>query len=295
MARWAFWMLLTLLSWGVWAILSRPLESVVSPAQSQAMSTLGVAPILLALWLLSEPSRTASSNRGRLLAFGSGLISSIGNIAYYAALGDAKAATIVPLTALFPVVTILLAVRVLHERVTSIQWMGVALSLAAIAFFYPPGQQRGVSAWMLAALVALVLWGVASLMQKASTLYLSGGASAFWFLLAFVPIGVGILAWQPVSSTVSSDAWALATALGFTLAFGNLTLLLAYAAGGKAAVIAPLSGLYPLVSIPIAIMVFGEPIGGRELAGIVLALVAVVLLAYAPDPPLAGRLSPEGE
>ena len=287
MARWAFWMLLTLVSWGVWAILSRPLESVVSPAQSQAMSTLGVAPILLALWLVSEPNRSAHGNRGRLLAFGSGMISCVGNIAYYGALSDAKAATLVPLTALFPVVTILLAVLVLKERVTPIQWVGVALSVAAIPCFFPPGEQRGVSAWMLAALVALVLWGVASLLQKASTFYLSGGSSAFWFLMAFVPIGIGILVWRPVSSTMDSTAWALAAALGFTLAFGNLTLLLAYAAGGKAAVIAPLSGLYPLVSIPIAIAAFGEPVGGRELTGIVLALVAVILLAWAPDPPVA--------
>jgi transporter family protein len=287
-------MLLTLVSWGVWAILSRPLESVVTPAQSQAMSTLGVAPILLALWWLSEPNPTANANRGRLLAFGSGLISCIGNIAYYGALSDAKAATLVPLTALFPVVTILLAVQVLKERVTAIQWVGVALSVAAIPFFFPPGEQRGVSAWMLAALVALVLWGVASLLQKASTFTLSGSASAFWFLMAFVPIGVGILAWRPVSSSLDVTDWALAAALGFTLAFGNFTILVAYAVGGKATVIAPLSGLYPLVSIPIAIVAFGEPVGARELTGIVLALVAVVLLAAAPDPTVADS-SLEGE
>jgi drug/metabolite transporter (DMT)-like permease len=77
-------------------------------------------------------------------------------------------------------------------------------------------------------------------------------------------------------------------AVGFTLALGNLTILLACAAGGKASVVAPLSGLYPIVSIPIAIFWLGDKVAGRQWLGIALALVAVVLLSYQSDSVAAG-------
>jgi drug/metabolite transporter (DMT)-like permease len=46
----------------------------------------------------------------------------------------------------------------------------------------------------------------------------------------------------------------------------------------------PLAGLYPLVGIPIAIFAFGESLTVREIMGIILALVAVVMLSYQPEP-----------
>jgi len=295
MPRWFFWTLATLFSWGMWAVLSRLIDPTITPAHSQAMSTLGMLPIIAALWAMNEPAAGANRRRGVVLAFGSGVVSCLGNIAYYAALADAKAATMAPLTALYPVVTIVLAVPLLKERIARLQWCGMALSLAAIYLFNVPGEQRGVSAGLLAALLAIVLWGAAALMQKAATFHLSGAASALWFLLAFVPIGALILLKDPLPSGITRDTWALATALGFTLGFGNLTVLLAYAGGGKAAVIAPLSGLYPVISIPMAIVALGERIVLREAAGIALALAAVVMLSRAPEPEASRGATPPGD
>jgi drug/metabolite transporter (DMT)-like permease len=67
------------------------------------------------------------------------------------------------------------------------------------------------------------------------------------------------------------------------LALGNFTILLAFSSGGKASIIAPLASLYPLVSIPIAVVGFHERLGGREIGGIALALAAVVMLSLQPD------------
>jgi drug/metabolite transporter (DMT)-like permease len=60
--------------------------------------------------------------------------------------------------------------------------------------------------------------------------------------------------------------------------------LLAFSSGGKASIISPLAGLYPLVSIPIAILWLGERIGWRERVGILMALAAVILLSFQPEP-----------
>ena len=55
--------------------------------------------------------------RGFWLAFASGVVGSLGNVAYYGAFAaGAKAAAVTPLTALYPIVTIGLALAFLHER-----------------------------------------------------------------------------------------------------------------------------------------------------------------------------------
>ena len=69
-------------------------------------------------------------------------------------------------------------------------------------------------------------------------------------------------------------------ALGLFFSLGNFAILLAFASAGKASIIAPLAGLYPLVSVPIAILFLGEKIGLRETAGIALALASVAALSF---------------
>lgn len=288
MPRWFAWTLLTLLSWGLWAILTKLVGDGVSESQLQVISTLGVLPILAALWFMPEPGPAVNWRRGVRLALGSGIVSCIGNVAYYAALGEAKAATVIPLTALYPVVTVILAVPLLKERVNAWQWFGIVVSLSAIYLFNVPsgsGVEQGLtSRWMLLPLSAIVLWGLAALMQKAATNDISARESAIWFLAAFLPVAGMIQLYNPLPGGISASTWWLAAALGFALAFGNLTILLAFASGGKASIIAPLAGLYPVVSIPIALLALGDRIGWRESCGIVLALAAVVLLSVQSDP-----------
>jgi transporter family protein len=288
MPRWVMWTLLTLLSWGIWAVLFKRIGGQLSEAHSQVISTLGIIPILLALALTKDRTPKLNRRLGILLAICSGILSCLGNIACYQALSHAKAATVVPLTAMSPVVTILLAIPLLRERVHAIQWLGIGVSLVAILLFNvqpeAPELSGAASPWLLVALAAVVLWGITGLMQKMSTNYVSARTSAIWFLAAFIPFAAVILWSNPLPPDISTRTWLLATALGFTLALGNLTILLAFASGGKASIITPLAGLYSVVSIPIAILMFGERINGREALAIALALTAVVLLSYQPQP-----------
>jgi transporter family protein len=233
------------------------------------------------LWLMKESLPTGSPRRGFLLAFGSGIVSCLGNIGlFYLFSRGAKAATIIPITALYPAVTVLLAIPILKERVSTAHWVGILLSLIAIYCFNVAGEQGFLSVWLLFVLIPTVLWGVCGLMQKMSTNHISARTSAIWFLLAFVPLAVVIMMLDPLTSSLSLRAWLLALAVGFTLALGNFTILLAFASGGKASIIAPLAGLYFLVSIPIAMIWLGETVEWREWLGVACALAAVVMLSY---------------
>ena len=62
----------------------------------------------------------------------SGLGLALGLLLFYLALESGKAAVVVPLTALYPVVAVLLSVLFLGERLTWLQWSGLGLALAGI-------------------------------------------------------------------------------------------------------------------------------------------------------------------
>ena len=294
--RWAYWTALAWLSYGTWAVLSKLFGSALSPAHGQALSTLGMLPVMAALALSTSANRSVERNWrwGTLLALLGGVLSCLGNIPYFRVLNSgAKAATVIPITALYPLVTVMLAVPLLKERLNRFQITGIVLSLTAIYLLNVPEERGLLSVWLLIALVPVLLWGLAGLLQKISTNHISGSQSAFWFLSAFVPVGVFVLVQDPLPPGISGWTWLLAVCLGFTLALGNLAVLVAYASNGKASIITPLVGLYPLVSIPIAILILGERIGHREILGVLIAILSILMLSWESPPTPAGSLTPQ--
>lgn len=291
MPAWLIWTFSALLSWGVWAVLSKLLGDALSGEAGQALSTLGMLPLLvfLATW---KPVRFSSlSRRGLIFAFLGGVITCLGNVAYYSALaGGAKAAAVVPLTAMYPVVTILLAVALLRERLSWAQPVGLVLSLAAIWLFNVPEEQGILSPAVVYAVWPILFWGVSGFLQKVATNHLAPEPAALVYLGAFVPVAVILALREPWGNPVSAREWALVLALGFFLAFGNIAVLTAFAKGGKAAVITPLGGLYPIISVPVAVLFLGETVRAREWWGVGCALLSVAALSWEKTP-VAARIS----
>ncbi len=288
MPRWLLWTAAAVVSWGVWAVLAKVIGDALTGAQSQALSTVGLVPVVLALALSKDRSAQSSGQqggrRGAVTALAAGVVSGLGNVPYYDLFGrGGTAATAVSLTALYPVVTIALAAIFLAERVNRVQAVGLVLALAALYLFNVSGEGGLVSGWLAYAFLPLVMWGTAGFLSKLATVHLSGMRAARLVLVGFLVANAGLLAVVPWPADVSLRTWALVAALGFFLAFGNYAVVLAYA-GGKASVITPLAGLYPVVSVPIAVLLLGESVGGRAAGGIGCAILAVVLLAVESPP-----------
>ncbi len=287
---WFLWTLVALISWGVWAVVSKVIGDALAAAQIQALSTVGLLPAVAVLAFARKPPVSPTPRYGVLCGFAAGVLASLGNVAYYHALSlGGKASTVTPLTALYPLVTVVLAVLLLKEKVNGVQLTGIVLSLMAIYLFNVQGEAGILSGWLRYGLIPIGLWGVAGLMQKISTNHVSGEAATLWFLAAFVPVAATILLTQPWPAHVTGRTWLLVLALGLFFSAGNYAILVAFASAGKASVITPLSGLYPVVSVPLAILFLGEKIGAREIAGIVTALVSVVALSH--EAPPAGNVA----
>jgi transporter family protein len=298
MPRWLIWSFVAVLCWGYWAVIFKLIGDALSAAQSQALSTIGLLPVVVALAASKRFTANGNRRRGIVAAFLAGALACAGNVAYYHALTvGGSVATLVSFTALYPLVTVLLALLVLNERLNKFQVVGVGLSLVAIGLFNVSGVEGDlklvvqlfnfagpqgteiVSNWFANAFVPIALWGIAGLLQKISTNHISGEFSTLCFLLAFLPVAALLLILQPLHQLPSLNTWLLAAALGLSFSLGNMAILIAFANAGKASVITPLSGLYPVVSVPIAIVFLGEHITAREWLGIGLALASVVALS----------------
>ena len=87
-------------------------------------------------WTVSKRSRGEKGEgqrRGIFWAFLTGILGGLGNLAFFQALvKGGKASVVAPVTALFPVVTVLLALVFLKERLGRVQWLGLGLAFVAI-------------------------------------------------------------------------------------------------------------------------------------------------------------------
>src|SRR6476646_10261273 len=99
MHRWLLWTLLAVFCWGIWALLGKVIGEALSPALTQAFSTIGLVPVMLVLGLTLKRQACANAGemhagagetrallwrgRGTWLALGAGTLTCLGNVAYY--------------------------------------------------------------------------------------------------------------------------------------------------------------------------------------------------------------------
>jgi transporter family protein len=290
MASWFLWTVAAMLSWGVWAVLAKVIGDGLTGAQSQILSSFGFLPVILALCVSTKRLVRTGRRWGLFYALAAGAVSGLGNLPYYDLFRrGGKAVAVVPLTALAPLVTVVLAVVVLRERLNRIQMVGVALSLVAIYLFNvtsESAESNMTSGWVAYALVPMALWGLAGFLSKLATGHLSGELAALLVLVGFVLASGLMLIGETLPANVSPRLWVLVVALGLTLAFGNYAVVVAYATG-KASVVTPLAGLYMLVSVPVAMLFLKERIEIREWVSVGCAGLAVLALSIEIPQPAA--------
>ena len=134
MPRWLAFSILTIVLWGAWGAVSKVSSDGVDANTNQIFFTFGLLPLMLIVW---RSPRNAAGGTGRRAGMGwaflTGILGGTGNIAFFQALSmGGKASIVSPVTALFPLVTVTLAVTFLHERVGMAQKFGLVLALVAI-------------------------------------------------------------------------------------------------------------------------------------------------------------------
>jgi transporter family protein len=132
--------------------------------------------------------------------------------------------------------------------------------------------------WFIFALAALLLWGVWGLFPKLATNYLSP-ASVFVFSgIGNVLVLIVVLVFLNFRPDVHPRGITFAILAGLLGTLATIPFLYAISKG-KASVVVPLASMYPLVTIVLSLLILREPMTLKQGAGIVLALIALLLFA----------------
>jgi bacterial/archaeal transporter family protein len=136
--HWMAYAGIAIVLWGVNGLFMKLGTNRVSARSMVIWVTAGFVVLLPVLW--SGTTLEGLSVRIILVGLVAGAVNGLGNWAVFACLEKgAKASVAIPLTALYPLCTVVLATAFLNERPVALQWIGIALAVAGGAMLsYEP-------------------------------------------------------------------------------------------------------------------------------------------------------------
>jgi bacterial/archaeal transporter family protein len=130
MKPWIFYACMTLVAWGVWGVFSKLASGYTRPRQTLLFQAVGVMAFGLVV-LSMERFHVEWSPQGFGWSAAAGFVNFIGFLTFFAAIEKGKVSTVIAMSSLYPVVTIVLSVLFLQEKITSREGLGIACALLA--------------------------------------------------------------------------------------------------------------------------------------------------------------------
>lgn len=131
MTTWFPAALFSLFSFGLWGLFTKLAVVRIDSKSALIYQTVGVLVIGL-ITLCMANFKPATDAKGLTYGILTGAAYGIGCLFYFIAASKGKIIPVVTLTALYPLVTILLACLLLNEVVSTKQWVGIILAVMAI-------------------------------------------------------------------------------------------------------------------------------------------------------------------
>jgi len=276
------------LLWGVFNVLAKFIS--LDPYVTHVLFSAGVLCTLP--FVIRKCTRSCFNAKGFLWACLAAVFAIAGNIAlFYAFVKGGQASIVTPVTNLYPLITILIAVAVFKERLNWINVVGILLAVPAILllsgetllFTDPAGffKSIGLNEWFLFSLAAIVGWGVFSALQKLATNYISAEWSYAAFIFTSCVIAFAFLIAGTVHFNTTNKTLLLGTIGGMINGLGVLASFAAYRAEGKASAVTTIAGaLQPVFTIVLAVLLLKENFTTVQFLGILLAIGGSLLLSY---------------
>lgn len=131
MTEWLPAALIALMSFGLWGLFTKLAIVYIDSKSALVFQTVGVLIVgLIALTLVNF--KPATEIKGLSFGLLTGIAYGVGCLFYFIAVGKGKVTTVVTLTALYPLVTILLSYFLLQETINYKQCIGILFALIAI-------------------------------------------------------------------------------------------------------------------------------------------------------------------
>ncbi len=287
---WILYSIAAAFFWGTWGVVAKLISDDVSPFTNHLLFSVGM---LLTLPLILKKVRAEAPNlKGILWGLLAGILAIVGNVAVYEAFSSGGlAAIVIPVTNLYPLVTIGIALLVFKEKLNWINAIGLLLAIPAVVMLSGESllfdnpvvffKTIGLRPWLLYSLVALLFWGVFSAAQKETTNYISAEWSYVSFIVSSVLIALVFVVFGWADFSMSTKTMALGSVAGMLNGLGVLASFAAYSAEGKASKVTTIAGaLQPVFTIVLAIIFLNESLSVIESLGIGLAIIGALTLSY---------------
>jgi uncharacterized membrane protein len=288
--KWLIFAVAAALFWGVWGVVAKFISEEVNPFTNHFLFTLGM---LFTIPLVYSKSRKEKpQQKGILFGLLAGILAVTGNIAVFQAFTEGGlAAIVIPLTNLYPLITIGIAIFVFKEKLNWLNILGILLAIPAVLMlsgqmllFNNPAlffKSIGVNSWLLFSLIALLFWGVFSAVQKITTNYISAEWAYISFIIASLVLSLIFIVLGKVNFNISQNNWLLGTLAGMLNGLGVLCSFAAYKYEGKASQVTTIAGaLQPVFTIVLAVFFLSEKINYIEIIGVFIAIIAALALSY---------------
>ncbi len=280
---WLLYALITTIFWGVWgALIEVPQKAGFPPTLGYIVWALTMIPCaLVALYLVNWKIET--DKRSIILGSAVGLLGAGGQLLLFEALKEGPAYIIFPFISMYPVLTIFLSVLILKEKTSILKWVGIGAALIAIYFlsYQEPGasDSRGYL-WLALSLLVFAAWGLQAYFMKFSNETMK--AESIFFYMAATALILSPFAWWMTNFNEYIN-WGfkgpyLAAIIHVLNSIGALMLVYALRYG-KAIIVVPLTGLAPVITIILSLILYSVIPGPMLMIGLVLAVIAMFILS----------------
>jgi drug/metabolite transporter (DMT)-like permease len=280
---WLVYSILTLVFWGIWGALIEIPEKAGFPATLGFViwSSTMVLPCIYALWSIDWKIDTKLNQvRDGMII---GLTGAGGQLLLFKALVSGPAYIVFPFVSLYPVLTILLSMYILKEKATKKQWIGIIVALIAIYLFsYKDSGSVATAygAWLPLSIGVFILWGIQALFFKFANTH--SKAESIFFYMTLSGLIVAPFAFFMTDFSVDINYGFKGPYLAFMIqllnSVGALLIVFAFRYG-KAIIVAPLTGLAPMITVFISLLIYSIWPTGIMMTAILCSLVSIYLLA----------------
>jgi uncharacterized membrane protein len=280
---WLAYAIITTVFWGIWGAFIEIPEKAGFPATLGYIvwSATMIPCALVALKIINWKPET--DKRSVFLGLTVGILGAGGQLILFEALREGPAYIVFPLISLFPVLTIILSVIFLKEHTNKKHWTGITLALIAAVFLANPkltGNETSGDNWLLLSVIVFIMWGLQAYVMKFSNNTMKAES-----IFMYMAIGALLLCPFAIWMTDFSQSvnWGfkgpyLAFIIQILNSIGALTLVYALRYG-KAIIVVPLTGLSPVITIIISLIIYAVFPGTVLLIGLIMAAVAILLLS----------------
>jgi len=135
------------------------------------------------------------------------------------------------------------------------------------------------SKWFWYSILCVVCWGGWTILAKLGSNQISAEAAQFLFAWGMLPVAAVLLAGRRFRLEKNAKGIFYSVSNGVLAAIGGWALFAAYRTGGNTSVITVVTGMYPLFTVVLAVLVLRERPTKLHLIGLAFAAAAFVIFS----------------